>query len=255
MKKNFLLPLLVVLVLVSCNDDPDPGISFEVQPFTLSIDENPDADQLLGTISVSPANSSYLYSLSEEVPSGALKLDPSSGELRVLDDGLFDFEQNPTISAKVTVILDNEVRTSSITINLNNVNESSNFTIWQGPEFTFSKADGTDPSLEANQDRITDDVWITRGLDGGQIYNAVTETSANKASSPAGTKWAIGTVNEIESLNFQAFRDAVGSPKDVVGKDLVLYLEAEDAYLTVKFSSWSVGNVDMGGFAYTRSTQ
>ena len=42
--------------------------------------------------------------------------------------------------------------------------------IWEGSTITFSKADGADPNDEANQDRITNTVWLTRGNNGGQIF-------------------------------------------------------------------------------------
>ncbi|MDG1052938.1 MAG: hypothetical protein P8O81_06075, partial [Flavobacteriaceae bacterium] len=104
-----------------------------------------------------------------------------------------------------------------------------------------------------NQDRLTSNVWITRGNDGGQIYNAAKESIANKTNSPVGTTWAIGTIDQIESLTFKKFRAAVGKPKDVVGKDLVMYLEDDDIYLSVKFSDWS--QKQNGGFTYERSSK
>ena len=116
----------------------------------------------------------------------------------------------------------------------------------------FSKKDGADFSQESNQDRITSNVWITRG-NGGQIFNIAKENSANKANSPAGTLWAKGNVNNIDNLTFEPFRQAVGQPKAVVGSDLVLYLVDDDIYLSVKFTSWSQGKE--GGFAYERSSE
>jgi hypothetical protein len=130
---------------------------------------------------------------------------------------------------------------------------SSGSTIWTGANQSFTKSDGADPNLEANQDRLTSNVWITRGNDGGQIYNAAKESIANKTNSPVGTTWAIGTIDQIESLTFKKFRAAVGKPKDVVGKDLVMYLEDDDIYLSVKFSDWS--QKQNGGFTYERSSK
>lgn len=124
---------------------------------------------------------------------------------------------------------------------------------WNGPLVTFAKANGTDPAMEANQDRITDNVWLPRGNDGGQIYNAKTENDAGKSSSPAGTEWAVGTLDRVGELKFAAFRTAVGSPKNIVGKDLVLHLVEDDIYLSVKFTSWAQNKG--GGFAYERSTK
>jgi surface protein len=130
---------------------------------------------------------------------------------------------------------------------------SSGSTIWTGATQSFTKSDGADPNLEANQDRLTSNVWITRGTDGGQIYNVAKESTANKTNSPVGTTWAIGTIDQRESLTFKKFRAAVGKPKDVVGKDLVMYLEDDDIYLSVKFSDWS--QKKNGGFTYERSSK
>ena len=130
--------------------------------------------------------------------------------------------------------------------------DTSSSNIWSGPMVQFSKKDGADFSQESNQDRITSNVWITRG-NGGQIFNIAKENSANKANSPAGTLWAKGNVNNIDNLTFEPFREAVGQPKDVVGSGLVLYLVDDDIYLSVKFTSWSQGQ--KGGFAYERSSE
>ena len=126
-------------------------------------------------------------------------------------------------------------------------------TIWKGSTITFTKADGADPNVEANQDRITSNVWITRGNTGGQIFNIKKESVSNKTNSPIGTRWAVGTLGQVDSLTFKKFREAVGKPQDVVGKNLVMYLEDDDIYLSVKFTSWSQGKY--GGFAYERTSK
>jgi len=127
--------------------------------------------------------------------------------------------------------------------------------IWNGGTLTFTKEDGADPALEANQDRITDNVWITRGNSGGQIYNAKSEESANKANSPTDTEWALGTTaDDLASMTFMNFRD-IGKPKNLVGMDMVLHLITDDVYIDIKIDSWSAGNENAGGFSYTRSTK
>ncbi len=138
---------------------------------------------------------------------------------------------------------------SEVNEELNNTNTS---TIWNGTSVTFEKLDEADPTLEANQDRLTSNVWITRGNNGGQIYNIAKENSSDKDNSPIGTEWALGTIDEIETLSFNKFRIAVGEPKNVVDKALVLHLIEDDIYLSIKFSSWSNGK--KGGFLYTRSS-
>ena len=128
------------------------------------------------------------------------------------------------------------------------------FQIYDGPTFTFSKASGADPGIEANQDRISDNVWITRGNTGGEIYNAKSEESSTKGASPAGTRWAVGDIADFATLEYKTFRNAVGEPKDVVGKKLVLYLIEDDIYIPVEFTSWAKNNPG-GGFSYERGTE
>ncbi len=126
------------------------------------------------------------------------------------------------------------------------------FDIFSGATMTFNKGDGADPTSESNQDRITDNVWITRGNDGGQIFNAAVEDSSSKTESPTGTEWAIGTTDNVEQLTFAPFRTTI-RPKNVVGENLVLHLMADDVYIDIKFTSWSEGKT--GGFTYERATR
>ena len=130
-------------------------------------------------------------------------------------------------------------------------NEISSSTIWNGPLKSFTKTDGSNASEETNQDRLTAKVWITRGNNGGQIYNAAQEDKSDKYKSPIGTEWAVGNINDLDKLIFYDFRIAI-QPKNIVGKDLALHLIEEDIYLSVKFKSWSQGQ--KGGFSYERST-
>lgn len=127
------------------------------------------------------------------------------------------------------------------------------YEVWTGANITFIKAPNTDAGDAANQDRITSNVAITRGTSGGEIFNAVSESDATKNVSPRGTKWAVGNIADVESLSFSSFRSAVGKPKNVVGKNLVMHIEADNVYLSVKFLSWA--SSQSGGFSYERSTK
>ena len=133
-----------------------------------------------------------------------------------------------------------------------NPNDTSSSNLWTGSTVSFLKQDGADPEVQVNQDRLTSKVWITRGNNGGQIYNIKMESNSDKSESPLGTEWSIGEIGEINSLIFTDFRSAVGKPQNIIGKSLVLHLVEEDIYLSVKFTSWSQGK--KGGFAYERST-
>lgn len=134
----------------------------------------------------------------------------------------------------------------------NTTNDTSLSNIWDGPLKFFEKKDNTSELDKDNQDSITENVIITRGNSGGQIFNIAKENEADKYKSPIGTEWAIGNLNQIDSLVFKDFRLAV-KPKSIVGKKLVLHLIEEDIYLNVVFKSWSNGK--KGGFSYERSTE
>jgi hypothetical protein len=127
-------------------------------------------------------------------------------------------------------------------------------TIWNGPVTLFSKAGGADPTQAVNQDRLTPNVWITRGGIQG-LYNAKTESVFTQFFSPADTEWANGTTANYAALSYTDWNTwAKGvnpSPPSTVGVNAVLHLISDDIYLDIDFTSWSVSG---GGFAYQRST-
>ena len=247
---------MIIVFLFSCGETVEPTveITINLSNFTASIDENPAAGTSIGTVSGGTNEGSISYSLSEQNPNGALAIDPASGEITVADANAFDFETNQRITATVTASNGGVSEDASVTITINDVDESAPKIIWTGAIVTFTKAAGADPNVEANQDRITDNVWITRGNDGGQIYNVKTESSSSKPSSPDDTEWAIGKIEDIDNLKFESFRDALGGkPKNEVGTDLVLHLITDNIYLSVKITQWDTEKT--GGFAYERSSE
>lgn len=148
-------------------------------------------------------------------------------------------------------------------------NEATSQTIWDGPTITFLKnAGGVDWTLEANQDRLTDSVWITRANNQG-IFNIAQEDAYqgngddNFGPSPVGTEWAFGSISDgIENLSFMRWIDATviagnngfASPPDLVDSTMVLHLIFDDIYIDIKFVLWG-GNLEQGSFAYERSSE
>ena len=134
-------------------------------------------------------------------------------------------------------------------------------TIWTGETMVFTKANFADWTLEENQDRITDNVWITR-KDQRAIFNIVLESeslSGCDSTGPAATQWAIGTTAQgVENLTFGTFYDTHGcAPQDILNVDMVLKLVVENVYIDIKFLSWTSGGGggnNGGGFSYIRST-
>ena len=127
-------------------------------------------------------------------------------------------------------------------------------TIWEGTRTTIVKEPNADPADAANQDRITENVWITRAATMG-FYNAKTETGYTNFISPTDTEWSFGTTEDIATLNFQPWQTAINSnPPASIGKDMVMHLISDDIYIDFKLLQWSAGGGGGGGFSYERTT-
>lgn len=138
--------------------------------------------------------------------------------------------------------------------------------VWTGPNVTFTKLGIADPTLAANQDRMTDDVWLTRGSTEGMFNIAPGhETAYVRFSSPDDTLWATDamatnsgkaiTASNWENLSFTTWAAAYGGPGtgligNITTRDAVVHLLSDDVYLNLRFSNFSSG----GNFTYQRST-
>ncbi len=234
---------------------------------TVTIAENPINGQSLGTVvgNLSQLAGTTITLTNEASTSGALRLDLLSGEVQVSNSLLFDYETRTSIAGTVTAIGELNA-TITITITLTNVN-----IIWNGPTITFTKANFADASDEANWDKITDSVAITRG-DFRSIYNPIFQSGPTdgRDTNPTNTLWAIGTTTDLNSLNFINFQN--GTERIIGGfynsdtyttnfdiANVVLYLPKEDIYIDVEFITWQSGESDKtnngGGFSYRRATR
>lgn len=126
MKLNkFTLSLLALSFLtLSCSNDDDNSVSVNLADLQATIDENPTNGQVIGTVQ-SNSTSSLTFSIASQTPAGALEINSATGQLTVLDETLFDFETNPNITA--TVSATGASNQSTVTINLDNINEIGDF--------------------------------------------------------------------------------------------------------------------------------
>jgi len=119
----------------------------------------------------------------------------------------------------------------------------------------FTKTDSADWTLEENQDRITEDVWITRKHN-QSIFNIAVESGYSGSSgSPVGTLWANSTSSTASAdsyTNFVAMHG--GSPSSIIDDTVSLYLPEEGLYFDLTFTSYSGGNNTGGGFSYSRTS-
>ncbi|MDN3725419.1 cadherin repeat domain-containing protein, partial [Aequorivita sp. SDUM287046] len=94
---------LSIFIFISCskdsNDDPNPfETTVTTSDFSVSMDENPSDGFVIGTVSGTTNQGSVTFSIMEQTPANAFTIDAASGELKVLNKVLFDFETNPTIT-------------------------------------------------------------------------------------------------------------------------------------------------------------
>ncbi len=129
--------------------------------------------------------------------------------------------------------------------------------VWSGPPITFVKPDFADWTQPEFQDRITDNVWLTR-QDAMGVFNIAVDESY-MGPSPRDTEWATGSAADYASLDFQIWVDwAEAFPPGTVGVDAVVHLITDDIYIDIKFLSWTVGPVaggnGGGGVSWQRAT-
>jgi len=136
--------------------------------------------------------------------------------------------------------------------------------VWNGPPIAFTKPDFADWTLPVNQDRLTSNVWLTRG-DLFPLFNIAVEPDY-MGGSPTDTEWAFGptqpgnpgpiSASNHANLVFDSF---VLSLDRAIGRNAVgygpgvLHLISNDIYLDIQFTSWTLGPSG-GGFSYIRST-
>ncbi|WP_179318711.1 cadherin repeat domain-containing protein [Winogradskyella helgolandensis] len=95
----------------------------ETTDFVITLDENPNSNQLLGIIEVSINEGEVQFSLEEETPTGAFLINENTGELTVGDASLFDYEVNPILTGTVKVYTDDIAVFSAIEVTLNDLDE------------------------------------------------------------------------------------------------------------------------------------
>lgn len=127
-------------------------------------------------------------------------------------------------------------------------------TLWTGPTLTFTKSAFANPMLAINQDRLTDQVWLTRASTQGP-FNVRQEPAFQTLLSPVGTAWAFGTLAQgVGTLSFDDWQTTVGSnPQTAVNRPLVVHLTTDDIYLDLTLTTFGGGNRG-GAFAYSRSS-
>ncbi|MCZ4320200.1 hypothetical protein O4H26_14500 [Aequorivita viscosa] len=121
----------IILSFISCSKDSDDPVPQEIEitvstsDFSITMDENPTNGQIIGSVQGSTNDGAVAFSITEQTPSGAFSIDSASGELKVADETLFDFETNPTITGIVNVANGAVSENASVEITLNDLVEEN----------------------------------------------------------------------------------------------------------------------------------
>ena len=120
--------------------------------------------------------------------------------------------------------------------------------------FFFEKTDYSDFTSEEHQDRITDNVWITRE-NSGPIFNYYLENVPEygcNSQTPSGTLWSPNPRENSNNNNYVPFIQMTNCcPPCIVGDTVSVWLLPDDLKLNIVFESWTSGGQG-GGFSYYR---
>lgn len=198
-KKLFsILFLISISAFVSCSkdsDEPNPFIvTVTTSDFSKTLDEDPVNGQVIGVISGSTNEGSVTFSITEQTPANAFSIDAVSGELKVANEILFDFETNPTITGTIRVANGVIFKNVSIIISLNDLIEEN---IFQGSVVLFTQE-------EVNTFGANNYNRITGGLTIGTIdtqSSTITDLTPLIALKSVGMQINIATNDLLENLN------------------------------------------------------
>lgn len=146
MRKSVFI-LIALVVFFGCKEDDDSTnpndedqIVITTEDFIISIDENPELNQEIGTVIGAASSGTVLFAIESQIPEGAVLINADSGLLTVGDPTAFDFETNQVISGTVRVSAEDVSETLTVLINVNDLQEiivtTADFevTIFENPE-------------------------------------------------------------------------------------------------------------------------
>ncbi|WP_299226584.1 hypothetical protein [uncultured Psychroserpens sp.] len=118
--------LLVCCAMYNCSNDHKPNFkdqntpSLMVKDFSITINEHPLENELLGTIET---NIDATFTVISENPEDAIHVDAATGDIYIADTSIFDYEINNEILATVQANTSGEYTESTISIKLNNIDD------------------------------------------------------------------------------------------------------------------------------------
>lgn len=125
-KVSVLALFIMAIIVTGCKSDDEnvAPIIVTTTDFTATIDENPTAGQNLGKVTGKASQGEVSFTLTSQDPKNAMSIDAKTGELKVKEVSLFDFEIRTSITGVVTVKSGTVSKDAKITIAITDVDET-----------------------------------------------------------------------------------------------------------------------------------
>jgi surface protein len=275
---QILASLLLLCLFQSCDKDDDTPAPIEItfNGITFTIPENPTNEQVIGELPASVNRGDLAFSLKDQDPTGAMAINPTSGQLTVLDASKFDFETNPSITATAVATVEGVEKTATITVTITDVvelgpgfvttwettvaNESIEIPTVKGT-FTYDYAvDWGDGTTSTNL--ITDathtyasagtyTVQITGVFPAIQFYNTGNNTAKIKSIEQWGNVAWESMFRSFEECSALAY-NATDTP-DLSGVETLSNMFAKSNF-NGNISSWDVSNIKSMNYLFFRNS-
>lgn len=209
----------IATVTVLLNDIDE--IIVDTKDLTVSVDENPTGDSIIGTVEGTTNIGNVIFSVLEQTPEGAITINSETGEVKVENVGIFDFETNPIISTKIKVENGHVFNISNLTINLNDINELTLQERLDNGEWPIS-------IYEENPAYLNDLYGLL--FQGGLIFYLDTESGNTLIAAPTdqsdGAEWGCEGTN-ISEADFSAMEAGFTNTQAIVSTCETIGIAAE----------------------------
>lgn len=140
-----------LFILLSCKHDEEIATVITASDFSVTMDENPALQEEIGKIKATTNQGTLKYEITSQSITGAIDVNPSTGELSVANAELYNYESNPVISGVAKISNGNVSKEIQIKISLRDVLEAAvsindfTFSIKENPtnEMLIGKISGT----------------------------------------------------------------------------------------------------------------
>ncbi|KAA1239622.1 cadherin repeat domain-containing protein [Aquimarina sp. RZ0] len=147
-------------VTITLNDVQD--IIITTEDFEITINEGPQNQEILGIVEATTNQGQLSFNIIEQNPNNAFSINEVTGELKVENTGLFNYETNPIVKGIVEIKNGNVSAISDITINLLDVEEKFLLLSSINSTFNFSRYDIGDQNHEIRYENGEINSWFNQ---------------------------------------------------------------------------------------------